>query len=64
MIAFRVDDMSCSHCVQTITRAVQAVDDRAEVTADLATHEVRIATPETNREAMAQAIAEAGYTLG
>lgn len=62
MLTFRVEDMSCGHCVQTITRAVHQVDDKATVTADLATHEVRIETPEANREVMAQTITEAGYT--
>ena len=31
MIDFEVSDMSCGHCAATITRAVQAVDPKAEV---------------------------------
>ena len=26
MLAFRVDDMTCGHCVSTISKAVHAVD--------------------------------------
>ena len=38
MIAFEVNDMSCAHCVNTITRAVKAADKDAEVNVDLARH--------------------------
>ncbi|WP_459614198.1 heavy-metal-associated domain-containing protein [Bordetella sp. 2513F-2] len=60
-IEFLVPDMSCGHCVKTITAAVQAVEPQAQVQADLGTHRVRIdgaATPGPLR----QAIEEAGYT--
>ncbi|NUZ08523.1 heavy-metal-associated domain-containing protein [Piscinibacter koreensis] len=36
MIAFQVNDMTCGHCVSTITKAVRAVDKQASVSIDLA----------------------------
>lgn len=62
MITFRVDDMTCGHCVSTITRAVAATAADAKVTADLARHLVTIEASEGEAQALAEAIAEAGYT--
>jgi copper chaperone len=59
---FIVSDMTCNHCVQTITKAVQAVSPGATVAADLAAHRVSI-------EALAEAvvlqaaIADEGYDV-
>jgi copper chaperone len=39
---FIVSDMTCNHCVQTITQAVRAVSPQAEVHVDLASHRVVI----------------------
>lgn len=36
-----VDNMSCQHCVQTVTRALRALDPNATVEVDLARGEVR-----------------------
>ena len=57
---FNVPDMTCGHCVATITRAVKAVDPAAEVKADLAGKTV---TVETNvpAAAVARALEQAGY---
>lgn len=59
---FEVQGMSCQHCVHAVQDAVQALDAQAEVRVDLGTGriEVRSAQP---REALAAAIAEAGYTV-
>jgi len=59
---FIVSDMSCNHCVQTITRAVQERSPGAEVRADLAAHRV---TVEGGGDAAAieAAIREAGYEV-
>ena len=35
-----VDNMSCQHCVQTVTRALRALDPNATVEVDLARGEV------------------------
>ena len=62
MIAFEVNDMTCGHCVGTITKAVQAVDQGAKVQADLATHRVQIEPTDSDAAALSDAIKEAGYT--
>jgi len=62
MLAFRVDDMTCGHCVSTISKAVHAVDAGAKVEIDLAQHLVHIEPTEANSSELSVAIAEAGYT--
>jgi copper chaperone len=62
MIAFEVKDMTCGHCVSTITKAVRAADKDAKVEIDLATHRVQIEPTETNAAELSDAIKEAGYT--
>ena len=62
MIAFEVNDMTCGHCVSTVTKAVRAVDPGAKVQADLATHRVEIESAESDATALGDAIREAGYT--
>jgi copper chaperone len=62
MIAFRVDDMSCSHCAQTITRAINAVDGRSKVDIDVDRKLVRIEADSASTERMRAAIAGAGFT--
>jgi copper chaperone len=62
MISFKVDDMSCNHCVGAITRAVQATDVTARVVIDLPTHMVSIDAPDEAAPRLQAAIADAGYT--
>jgi copper chaperone len=62
MITFQVDDMSCGHCVSAITQAVKAADREANVHIDLAAHRVQIEPASATADALAEAIAEAGYT--
>lgn len=62
MIAFRIDDMTCGHCVGTITRAVEAADAGATVKTDLASHRIEIEPREADAEQLREAIADAGYT--
>jgi copper chaperone len=62
MIAFEVKDMTCGHCVSTITKAVKAADKDAKVQIDLAAHRVEIEPTETNVTELSDAIKEAGYT--
>ena len=62
MVSFEVQDMSCGHCVSSITQAVRAIDQGAQVTVDLATHRVRIEPSRADRTQLSQAIREAGYT--
>ena len=62
MISIQVSDMTCGHCVSSVTKAVQAVDDGAQVRIDLATHRVEIGQTEATAADLISAIKEAGYT--
>ena len=62
MIAFKVDDMTCGHCVQTITQAVKGVDAGATLRVDLASHRVEIDSTQLDARRLHDAIADAGYT--
>ena len=62
MITFEVKDMTCAHCVATITKAVKAADPQASVDIDLATHRVRIESRRAEEQTLAAAIEEAGYS--
>lgn len=62
MQAFRVDDMTCGHCVSTITKAIRGADKDAKVTVDLAQHLVMVEPTEADADELRDAIAEAGYT--
>ena len=64
MIAFRVDDMSCEHCVGAITHAVKEADPGARVDIELARHLVRVepGSAGPSEETIAAAIRDAGYT--
>ena len=59
---FTVTGMTCGHCEKAVTRAVKATDPQAEVQIDRAANTVNIQS-EQPREALAQAIAEEGYTV-
>lgn len=61
MIQFTINDMTCNHCVGTITKTITQVDATAVATFDLASHQVKINSA-VAAEAFAKAIAEAGYT--
>jgi copper chaperone len=62
MIVFEVKDMTCGHCVSTITKAVRTADKDAKVQIDLATHRVQIEPAEADAAELSDAIKEAGYT--
>lgn len=59
---FIVSDMTCNHCVQTITQAVQGVAPDAAVQTDLAAHRVTIESS-ADAAALQAAIAEEGYDV-
>jgi len=61
MYNFEVSDMTCSHCVATVEKAVKSVDAAARVDIDLGTLAVRIESDEP-AERFASAIEDAGYT--
>lgn len=60
---FRVEGMTCQHCVKTVTEAVLARDAAAKVTVKLQGGEVRI-TSSLSSDELIVAIAEAGYGAG
>lgn len=62
MFSFQVQGMSCGHCVQSVTKAVQAIDPKAQVQVDLATGDVRVESS-VPKAAIAAAIGEAGYEV-
>jgi len=57
---FNVPDMTCGHCVATVTKAVKALDPAAEVRTDLAG---KLVTVESIAPAasVAKALEAAGY---
>lgn len=61
MYTFKVQGMSCGHCVRAITEAVQALDAAAEVQVALSEGEVRISA-RASAEQLLAAIDEAGYS--
>lgn len=61
MVTFQVDDMTCGHCVGTITKAVKAVDGNAQVNIDLAKHLVEIESTDVDATKLGAAISAAGY---
>ncbi|MBV1796155.1 heavy-metal-associated domain-containing protein [Siccirubricoccus sp. G192] len=62
MIDLKVQGMTCDHCVQAVTRAIQARDPQARVQVDLATGTLRAETS-LPREAVAAAVTAEGYTV-
>ena len=61
MLTFQVNDMTCGHCVSSITKAIKDVDMGAVVTVDLATHLVHVKSAKADALELREAIAEAGY---
>jgi copper chaperone len=60
-IEFVVPDMTCGHCVKTITAAVQAAEPAAKVSIDLPAHRVTVEGADAGRARAA--IEEAGYEV-
>ena len=61
-LAIKVPNMACSACAETITKAVQAIDDQASVQADPKTKDVQINSTASADESK-QAVEAAGYTV-
>lgn len=60
MTEFQIQNMTCGHCASVVTKAVQAVDPKANLEIDLPTHRVRIESS-APREQLAKSLTEAGY---
>jgi copper chaperone len=61
MYQFTVPDMTCGHCVSTITKAIKGEDPSAKVEIELAQHLVKVQS-QLSADEVAQHIAKAGYT--
>lgn len=62
MYELQVEKMSCGHCVNAVTKSVQAVDAQAQVEVDLAQRKVRVQSGAELAQ-IAAAIDEAGYPV-
>jgi copper chaperone len=60
MIELTLPDMTCGHCVRTVTATVQKVDAAARLQIDLPTHKVQIESDQAP-EAFKTALADEGY---
>lgn len=60
MQQYRIPDMSCAHCVATVTQAIRSVDPRAQVEVSLASGTVRVET-EAAAQAVQDSLRSAGY---
>ena len=61
MHEFTVQDMTCGHCVATITEAVKALDPDGRCEIDLPARRVKVASA-LSAERVAAAISKAGFT--
>ncbi|AZS19343.1 MULTISPECIES: heavy-metal-associated domain-containing protein [unclassified Caulobacter] len=62
MLRYTIENMTCGHCVATVTKAVQGVDANAIVRADVAGRSLEIDTGATS-EIVSAAVAAAGYRV-
>lgn len=62
MLKFKVDGMTCGHCAQTVTRAVEAVPAVERALVDLKAGEVTVEGG-TDSAAVRRAIEDAGYDV-
>lgn len=60
MHRFKVEGMSCGHCVAAVTREIQALDPAARVQVDLAAGRVEVDSTLTTEQLITQ-IDQAGY---
>ena len=61
-IELTIPDLACAACVDTVTKAIQAIDATAQVRADPTTKQVEVIT-QASEAAIKQAIVEAGYRV-
>ena len=59
---FKVQGMTCGHCVKAVTQAVQLLDKAAAVSVELDSGKVVINST-VPRERLVEAIREEGYTV-
>ena len=62
MLELQVEGMSCSHCANAVTKAVQSVDGAAKVEVDVAGKKVTVDS-QADPSAIKFAVIEAGYPV-
>ncbi|KRB78822.1 heavy-metal-associated domain-containing protein [Noviherbaspirillum sp. Root189] len=62
MYELQVEGMSCNHCINAVTQAVQDVDPTAKVNVVLAEQKVSISS-EADIERIKSSVEEAGYPV-
>jgi copper chaperone CopZ len=60
---YRVDGMTCEHCVAAVTREVGALAGISHVEVDLATGRLSVAGEDVSDDAVRAGVEEAGYSL-
>lgn len=60
MKTFTLPDMSCGHCVATVTKAIKTLDSTAEVKADLSARTVSVES-KAPAGAISKAMEQVGY---
>lgn len=60
MYEYEIPDMSCGHCVASVTKAIKAADPDATADVDLIKRRALV-TSKADPQAIAAAIDEAGY---
>lgn len=61
MTTLKVPDMTCQHCVATITKLIQQQDPAAQVQTDLPQHTVTVDS-KLSEESLISLLEDAGYT--
>lgn len=61
MTTLHVPDMTCQHCVATITKLIQQADHNAKIEIDLSQHKVAVEGTLT-ADALVALLDDAGYT--
>ncbi len=62
MYEFKVEGMTCGHCIQTITKTLNKLDQSAKVVADLASQTIKVESVQ-DPKSLAAEIEDAGYTV-
>ncbi len=61
MTTLHVPDMTCQHCVATITKLIRQADPAAQIQIDLSQHKVAVAG-KLNSAELISLLEDAGYT--
>jgi len=60
---YTVEGMTCGHCAASVTREVTAVEGVSDAAVDLDAKTLTVTADALDDDAIAAAVAEAGYTL-